>query len=109
MIFDPILDIFRGKAVTIPPMDGALKPNTVLDDAPSVLEVEAPDNLCSDGERLIFSSGEKVFALDGDQVEEINSFDATCCACWDWKINCITNLSSCRVVNSNVSRWHVRW
>ena len=33
MIFDPILDIFRGKAVTIPPMDGALKPNTALDDA----------------------------------------------------------------------------
>ena len=28
MIFDPILDIFRGKAVTVPPMDGALKPNT---------------------------------------------------------------------------------
>jgi len=76
MIFDPILDIFRGKAVTIPPMDGALKPNTVLDDAPAVLEVTAPDNLCSDGERLIFSSGDKVFALDGDQVEEIQSFDA---------------------------------
>jgi sugar lactone lactonase YvrE len=77
MIFDPILDIFRGKAVTIPPMDGALKPNTVLDDAPAVLEVEAPDNLCSDGERLLFSSGERVFALDGDKVEEVQSFDAT--------------------------------
>src|SRR5690242_11507278 len=76
MIFDPILDIFRGKAVTIPPMDGALKPNTALDDAPVVLEVEAPDNLCSDGERLIFSSGERVFALEGDKVEEVQSFDA---------------------------------
>ena len=29
----PTLDLFRGKAVTIPPMDGALKPNTALDDA----------------------------------------------------------------------------
>jgi hypothetical protein len=76
MIFDPILDIFRGKAVTIPPMDGALKPNTALDDAPVVLEVAAPDNLCSDGERLIFSSGDKVFALQSDKVEEIQSFDA---------------------------------
>jgi hypothetical protein len=76
MIFDPILDIFRGKAVTIPPMDGALKPNTALDDAPIALEVEAPDNLCSDGESLIFSSGERVFALAGDKVEEVQSFDA---------------------------------
>ena len=33
MIFDPILDLFRGKAVTIPPMDGALQPNTALDEA----------------------------------------------------------------------------
>ncbi len=46
MIFDPILDIFRGRAVTIPPMDGALKPNTALDEAPVALEVAAPDNLC---------------------------------------------------------------
>jgi hypothetical protein len=76
MIFDPILDIFRGKAVTIPPMDGALKPNTALDDAPVVLEVPAPDNLCSDGEHLFFSSGEKIFALRGDGVDEVHSFDA---------------------------------
>ena len=33
MIFDPILDFFRGKAITIPPMDGALRPNTALDEA----------------------------------------------------------------------------
>ena len=33
MIFDPLLDLFRGKAVTIPPMDGALRPNTALDEA----------------------------------------------------------------------------
>lgn len=76
MIFDPILDIFRGKAVTIPPMDGALKPNTALDEAPVALEIEAPDNLCSDGERLIFSSHEKVFAWQGGRIEEIQSFDA---------------------------------
>jgi sugar lactone lactonase YvrE len=64
MIFDPILDIFRGKAVTIPPMDGALKPNTALDDAPAAAEIEAPDNLCTDGEDLLFSSGTRVLALD---------------------------------------------
>jgi len=81
MIFDPILDLFRGKAVTIPPMDGALKPNTALDDAAVVVEIEAPDNLCSDasygdGGRLIFSSGETIFALEAGKLTEIQSFDA---------------------------------
>jgi hypothetical protein len=76
MIFDPILDVFRGKAVTIPPMDGALKPNTALDDALVVLGIEAPDNLCADGSKLLFSSGDTVFGLRSGQVEEIQSFDA---------------------------------
>ncbi len=31
MFIDRLLDPFRGKAVTIPPMDGALKPNTALE------------------------------------------------------------------------------
>ena len=39
---DPILDLFRGKAVTIPPMDGALKPNTALDEAEVVVAALAP-------------------------------------------------------------------
>ena len=77
MIFDPILDIFRGKAVTIPPMDGALKPNTALDDSPGV-EIEAPDNLCADDRRLLFSSGERLLALDpyDGRVAEQMRFDA---------------------------------
>ena len=83
MIFDPILDIFRGKAITIPPMDGALKPNTALDEAPASLEIAGPDNLCSDGSaknggRLLFSSGVQVLALDPGTgaTTEIGSFDA---------------------------------
>jgi hypothetical protein len=78
MIFDPILDIFRGKAITIPPMDGALKPNTALDDAPAALEIAAPDNLCSDGTRLLFSSGDRLLALtpESGAVTELNRFDA---------------------------------
>lgn len=63
MIFDPLLDLFRGKAVTIPPMDGAFRPNTVLDDAAAVLEIEAPDNLAFDGGQLLFSSGGDVLSL----------------------------------------------
>jgi hypothetical protein len=63
MILDPILDLFRGKAVTIPPMDGAFRPNTALDEAEVALEIAAPDNLASDGGEFLFSSGGDVLAL----------------------------------------------
>ena len=63
MILDPLLDLFRGKAVTIPPMDGAFRPNMELDEAAAVLEVEAPDNLAFDGAEVLFSSGDDVLTL----------------------------------------------
>jgi len=63
MFIDRLLDPFRGKAVTIPPMDGALKPNTALDDAEALLTVEAPDNLAVAGGRLHFSSGSAILAV----------------------------------------------
>jgi hypothetical protein len=63
MIFDRLLDLFRGKAVTIQPMDGALQPNTALEEAETVARIAAPDNLCSDGSRVFFSSGMQVFEL----------------------------------------------
>ena len=58
------LDIFRGKAITIPPMDGALRPNTALDEAPVLLQADAPDNLAWIEGRLVFSSANKVLAID---------------------------------------------
>jgi strictosidine synthase-like protein len=67
---------FRGgwsTAVSIPLMDGALRPNNVLEDSPAVLSVEAPDNLAFDGERILFSSGSAVFELkdfDGSAKKE---------------------------------------
>src|SRR5262245_61680864 len=75
MIFDPILDLFRGKAVTIPPLDGALRPNTALDEAEVVLRANAPDNLCFDGRRLLFSSGTQVFELAGTAATLVASYD----------------------------------
>jgi hypothetical protein len=63
VIFDPLLDLFRGKAVTVPPMDGAFRPNAALDEAQVVIEVEAPDNLASDDFRLLFSTGCEVRAI----------------------------------------------
>ncbi|MEZ2330297.1 hypothetical protein AB6802_11260 [Mesorhizobium sp. RCC_202] len=63
MILDPVLDLFRGKAVTIPPLDGAFRPNTRLDDAPAFAQMTEPDNLLVNGERLLASSGNTVFAV----------------------------------------------
>ena len=75
MILDPLLDFFRGQAVTIPPMDGALRPNTALDDADIVKSCEEPDNILSVAGKLIHSSGGKIFAMSGDKA--VASFDST--------------------------------
>ncbi|MBW8909836.1 MAG: hypothetical protein JF620_12600, partial [Mesorhizobium sp.] len=63
MILDPILDMFRGKAVTIPPLDGAFRPNTRLDDAPAFAALTEPDNLLIAGDRLLASSGNAIYSL----------------------------------------------
>jgi hypothetical protein len=59
-VFDKALDLFRGKAVTIPPMDGALKPNTLLDDAEVLVAALAPDNLVVQNGALVYSSGAEI-------------------------------------------------
>lgn len=63
MILDPILDIFRGKAVTIPPLDGAFRPNTALDEAPVFASLSEPDTLVLHDGRLLASSGNALFSL----------------------------------------------
>jgi len=61
---DSLLDYFRGRAVTIPPMDGALRPNTALDDgAVELLEAAAPDNLVAAGEHAFYSTGSDLLRL----------------------------------------------
>lgn len=64
MRLDSLFDWFRGQAVTIPPMDGALRPNTALDDgAAELLEARAPDNLTAAGGQAFFSSGGDLLRL----------------------------------------------
>jgi hypothetical protein len=63
------IDEFWGRgsaAVTVPPMDGALTPNSVLDQAAVALAVEAPDNLVESGGALFFSSPAGVSLLRGE-------------------------------------------
>jgi hypothetical protein len=68
-LLDPLLDLFRGRAVTIPPLDGALKPNTLLEDAEVIAEADAPDNLAVLDGRLIFTTGREVRSVgDGKLI-----------------------------------------
>src|SRR5262245_7950152 len=67
MRLDSLLGWFRGQTVTIPPMDGALRPNTALDDdAQLLLDTPQPDNLASDGRAILFSSGADLRVAHGD-------------------------------------------
>jgi len=70
VIFDPVLDIFRGKAITIPPLDGAFRPNTRLDDAPVLAALSAPDNLAVLSGGLAASRGASLVAISGRSEPE---------------------------------------
>lgn len=73
MIFDPVLDVFRGKAVTIPPLDGAFRPNTALDDAPILARLPQPDTLALWQGRVVVSSGATLRTFDGAVLQSFGS------------------------------------
>lgn len=67
-------------AATVPSMDGALRPNQELDNAVTLTECAAPDNLVWQDDHLLFTSGRRVLLLDsihqqGVEPEEILQFD----------------------------------
>lgn len=63
-------------AITVPIMDGAIKPNRVLDEAAVVLTLPGIDDIASDGQQLWISAGPVLYQLDGQQAREVRSFDA---------------------------------
>jgi hypothetical protein len=67
-LLDAVLDVFRGKAVTIPPMDGALRPNTALDDGEVVTAALAPDNLAMLNGTPIYSSHREIRRIGHDHA-----------------------------------------
>lgn len=74
-------DNFRGSgeaAVTVPPMDGALRPNRIVEEAPLVLATAAPDDLAAGRDGVLFSSGTDVLLLgkDGGAPLPVLEFDA---------------------------------
>jgi hypothetical protein len=78
-----VIDRFVGRgeaAVTVPPMDGALRPNQVLEQAVVVAQAPAPDNLVNQGGDILFSTGSELRKLEANTV--VRSFDRaiTCMA-----------------------------
>jgi hypothetical protein len=52
-------------AITVPVLDGALKSNRLLEDAEVVAELDAPEDLASDGGALFVADGARVVRFDG--------------------------------------------
>jgi sugar lactone lactonase YvrE len=64
--FSRWLDPFRGSgdhAITVPPMDGALQPNEVIEQAPLVWRGSAPDALLLRGDDVLVSSKNRLIAF----------------------------------------------
>lgn len=74
--FDRLLDPFRGKAVTIPPYDGAYKPNNALENAAAVQAVPAVDNLLLWDGKIVFSAGQSLYLLDVGVTVILSTFEA---------------------------------
>lgn len=74
-------DNFRGageSAVTVPPMDGALRPNRLLEDAPAIVDVASPDDIVTDGKVAYIAAGRQVLRLDMTtrQATPAHTYDA---------------------------------
>lgn len=65
--FRNAMDALLGRgdhAVTVPPMDGALKPNNELERCEPVIQAEMPDNLVESKGEVFFSSQDRLLRLD---------------------------------------------
>lgn len=74
----------RGEAsITVPPFDGALKPNRWLEEAEVFAELAAPEDLATDGKALFVADGNRIWRYADREVEEVSRFDrvltALCC------------------------------
>lgn len=72
-----VIDRFFGRgaaAVTVPPLDGALKPNTLLEDAPEGIFGSEPDNLVAlDGQPVWSEAGAVLQGVSKKTLVELDS------------------------------------
>lgn len=66
----------RGEAaITIPMLDGACKPNRLLEDANVLATLDSPEDLATDGKALFASDGNRVLRFDESKPTEYLKFD----------------------------------
>ncbi|MCG6206104.1 hypothetical protein LPW26_15750 [Rhodopseudomonas sp. HC1] len=66
----------RGEgAITVPPFDGALKPNQALEHAETVAELPAAEDLATDGTVLYVADGDAVLRMEGDKLTPVRRFE----------------------------------
>lgn len=66
----------RGEAaITIPPFDGALKPNQLLEQAERLAELDAPEDLATDGTSAFVADGPRLWRYDNAGLTEVARFE----------------------------------
>jgi len=73
-----LTDQFLGRgaaAITVPIFDGALKPNQIIEQAETFAELEAPEDLATDGTSLFVADGSAVLRYDGDLATTVAQVD----------------------------------
>ncbi|MCY4314057.1 MAG: hypothetical protein OXD44_10295 [Gammaproteobacteria bacterium] len=78
--FDRCLERIRTKAIVVPPLDGAMRPNNLLDESEVILGgIKCPDNAIVINDELWFSSKNQLFKLNVDARSDpqlIEGFEA---------------------------------
>jgi sugar lactone lactonase YvrE len=79
-------DKFLGRgdaAISIPTLDGACKPNRLLEDAAILATLEAPEDLATDGQALFVADGSRVLRFDAGNRAVVANLDGkiTALAC----------------------------
>ena len=81
-----VVDRFLGRGeatITVPSFDGALKPNQILEQAETIGQFAAAEDLATDGRTLYLADGQAIVQLDDAGAAEIRRFDrsvtAICC------------------------------
>ncbi len=77
--FTRLLDVFLGRgesAITVPALDGALRPNRKLDDAAERIAIEQPSGIASRPDGILVSSGDRVFRWGGGAWVPVHKAEA---------------------------------
>ena len=68
----------RGESsITVPPFDGALQPNQLLEHAEIVAELPDGEDIATDGKAIYVADGAAIGRLDGNSLTEVRRFDRT--------------------------------